>query len=196
MRWSSGSSRPLRHRLPRRARRSVVEGRMTPAELLTDAFGRIHQSAERRPRRPDRRAADRPAGSGRQHDRLAGLAPRPGRGRPRRRGRRARAGVDRGRLLRPVRPALRRRRDRLRAVDRGGRPGPRVLPRCSASTTRAVHAAHLDVPHAASPPRTSTASSTSAGTRRSPSASVWSASLNDATQHVGQAAYATGLVTR
>ena len=147
---------------------------MTPAELLIDAFERIQQDRHRRGRRPHRRPARRPPGARGELDRLAGLAPGPGPGRPRRRCGGHRAGVDRAGLRDPLRPAVRLRRDRLRHEQRGGRPR---AGRCRAARpTTSTRCTRRPSPTSRpSRPRTSTGSSTSAGTRRSRSACGWSA---------------------
>ena len=58
----------------------------------------------------------------------------------------------------------------------------------------AVHAQTIALPRDRRAPTTSTGSSTSAGTRRSRSASRLVSVVNDDSQHLGQAAYVRGLL--
>ena len=127
-----------------------------------------------------RRAHPRAAGDpsrrqGEQH-RLAGLAPRPDAGRPHRRRGRHRAGLDRQGLVRALRAAVRRERDRLRD---GRRAGLRVRSSSGDQLTGyydAVHQQTLDYVRAAAATPSSTRIVDDAGTRRSSSAPGWSAS--------------------
>ena len=140
---------------------------MTPAELLADAFGRIAEGGTRRRRRARRRPAGPPARPRRQPDRAGWSGTSPG---SRTTTSPTSPGIEQvwtaAGLRRPVRPALRRRRHRLRprpASEVGARARRR---RAARGVPRRRARSRPSATSRGSRPTTSTGSSTSAGTRR------------------------------
>ena len=110
---------------------------MDVVALLSELYGRIPPLTEEAVRGSRHRRPRLAAGAGREHDRVARLAPRPRPGPPHRRDRRGRPGVGRGRPGRPVRPRRPTRRTPATATPpRRWRPSDPTAPTRCWTTSR------------------------------------------------------------
>ena len=112
-------------------------GGMDIADLLVDAFGRVREAVHGAVDRAHRGAARRAARPRSQLDRVAGLAPHPGAGRPRRRRRRAssRSTPRRAGRSGSTSPSTTPRSATARAAPTSP-PSAWPIPRCCSTTTR------------------------------------------------------------